>query len=330
MVEMPAQPDTRPHDLRLENVTKRYGDKFAVDDLELPGEAGGRDRLPRTQRRGQVDDDADDPRARRATSGSVTINGRSYLDLRAPLHEVGAMLEARAIHTGRSAYNHLLALAQTHGIAARRVDEVIELVGLAASPASASAASRSAWASGSASRRRCSATRRVVILDEPANGLDPEGILWIRTLLKRLADRGPDGVPVLAPDERDGADRRAPGRHRPRPADRRHHASPSSSRRPPPAPPCASARRTSTELPATRWRARGVRIAAPTRGVLEVHGLTRPADRRDRRRDSDRAARADAAQASLEDAFMALTGEAVEYHAGALRPPTTPTGGGRA
>ena len=94
------------------------------------------------------------------------------------------------LHGGRSAFNHLLYLAQTQGVPRKRVSEVLELVGLSAVAASAPAASRSAWASGSASRRRCSAIREILILDEPVNGLDPEGVLWIRQLLKALAADG--------------------------------------------------------------------------------------------------------------------------------------------
>ena len=106
------------------------------------------------------------------------------------------MLEARAIHTGRSAYNHLLAMAQTHGIPRRRVDEVIELVGLQRWRASARAASRWAWASGSGIASALLGDPATLILDEPANGLDPEGILWIRNLLKRLAAEGAHRLPV--------------------------------------------------------------------------------------------------------------------------------------
>jgi ABC-2 type transport system ATP-binding protein len=124
------------------------------------------------------------------TSGRAVVNGRSYAGHRAPLHEVGAMLEARAVHTGRSAYHHLLALAATHGISARRVNEVIDLVGLRAV-----ARKRVGGFSLGMGQRLGIAVALLgdpatVILDEPVNGLDPEGILWIRNLLKALAAEG--------------------------------------------------------------------------------------------------------------------------------------------
>jgi ABC-2 type transport system ATP-binding protein len=126
----------------------------------------------------------------RPTSGTATINGRSYEQLRAPLCEVGALLEARAIHTGRSARNHLLALAATHGIGRARVDEVLDLVGL-----SHVAGKRAGTFSLGMGQRLGIASAllgdpHTLILDEPVNGLDPEGILWIRTLLRSLAAEG--------------------------------------------------------------------------------------------------------------------------------------------
>jgi ABC-2 type transport system ATP-binding protein len=124
------------------------------------------------------------------TSGTATVNDRAYRELPAPLHEVGAMLEARAIHTGRSAYNHLLALAQTHGIPRGRVEEVIELVGLR----EVARKRVGSFSLGMGQRLGIAAALlgdpATVILDEPANGLDPEGIHWIRNLLKGLAAEG--------------------------------------------------------------------------------------------------------------------------------------------
>jgi ABC-2 type transport system ATP-binding protein len=124
------------------------------------------------------------------TSGDVTVNGKHYRDHKAPLHEVGALLEARSVHTGRSAYYHLLSLAQTHGIGRRRVDELIDLVGL-----HEVARKRAGKFSLGMGQRLGIATAllgdpHTLILDEPVNGLDPEGIHWIRNLLKALAAEG--------------------------------------------------------------------------------------------------------------------------------------------
>ena len=94
------------------------------------------------------------------------------------------------MHGGRTAYNHLLVLAKANGLPRGRVDAVIDLVGLHSVAKKRPAASRSAWASGSASPRRCSATPASCMFDEPVNGLDPEGILWIRNLMKALAAEG--------------------------------------------------------------------------------------------------------------------------------------------
>jgi ABC-2 type transport system ATP-binding protein len=124
------------------------------------------------------------------SGGDVTVNGKHYADHTAPMHEVGALLEARSVHTGRSAYNHLLALAQTHGIPRSRVEEMIELVGL-----EAVAKKRAGQFSlGMGQRLGIAAALlgdpEVVMLDEPVNGLDPDGIRWIRDLMKQLAAEG--------------------------------------------------------------------------------------------------------------------------------------------
>ena len=124
------------------------------------------------------------------SAGDVTVNGKHYRDHAAPLHEVGALLEARSVHTGRSAYHHLLALAQTHGIPKRRVHELIDLVGL-----HEVADKRAGQFSLGMGQRLGIATALLgdpstLLLDEPVNGLDPEGIHWIRNLLKDLAAEG--------------------------------------------------------------------------------------------------------------------------------------------
>jgi ABC-2 type transport system ATP-binding protein len=124
------------------------------------------------------------------TAGSVTVNGKLYREHPAPLHEVGALLEARSVHTGRSAYNHLLALAQTHGVPRSRVDDLIDLVGLH----DVARKRAGQFSLGMGQRLGIAAALlgdpQTVMLDEPVNGLDPEGIHWIRNLLKDLAAQG--------------------------------------------------------------------------------------------------------------------------------------------
>ncbi|MFI6048560.1 ATP-binding cassette domain-containing protein [Streptomyces violascens] len=176
--------------IEAHSLTKRYGERTAVEDLSftvrpgvVTGFLGPNGAGKSTTMRMLLGLDA-------PTSGHAVVNGKRYAEHRAPLHEVGAMLEARAIHTGRSAYNHLLALAATTGISARRVDEVIDLVGLRAV-----AKKRVGGFSLGMGQRLGIASALLgdpatVILDEPVNGLDPEGILWIRNLLKGLATEG--------------------------------------------------------------------------------------------------------------------------------------------
>ena len=176
--------------IEARGLTKRYGDKLAVDDLTftirpgvVTGFLGPNGAGKSTTMRMLVGLDA-------PTEGTATINGRPYIEHPAPLREVGALLEARAIHTGRSARNHLLALAATTGIPKRRVDEVIDLVGL-----SDVAGKRVGGFSLGMGQRLGIASALLgdpgtLILDEPVNGLDPEGILWIRNLLKNLAADG--------------------------------------------------------------------------------------------------------------------------------------------
>jgi ABC-2 type transport system ATP-binding protein len=171
-------------------VTKRYGDKTAVDDLTftvrpgvVTGFLGPNGAGKSTTMRMILGLDA-------PTSGGVTVNGKHYAEHTAPLHEVGALLEAKAVHSGRSAYYHLLSLALTTGIPRRRVDEVIDMVGLR------DVARRrvGGFSLGMGQRLGVAAALlgdpATLVLDEPVNGLDPEGILWIRTLLRALAAEG--------------------------------------------------------------------------------------------------------------------------------------------
>ena len=124
------------------------------------------------------------------SAGTVTVNGKPYAQLPDPMHQVGALLDAGAVHGGRTARNHLLCLAQTNGIAPRRVDEVLGLVGLADMAGQRSGG----FSLGMRQRLGIAAALlgdpQILMFDEPVNGLDPEGILWIRTLMKSLAAEG--------------------------------------------------------------------------------------------------------------------------------------------
>jgi ABC-2 type transport system ATP-binding protein len=171
-------------------LTKRYGEKTAVDGLTftvqpgvVTGFLGPNGAGKSTTMRMILGLDA-------PSAGRVTVSGRRYRDLPAPLHEVGALLEARAIHTGRSATNHLLALAHTHRIPRTRVEEVIDLVGLR--PVARKRAGT--FSLGMGQRLGIASALlgdpKTLVLDEPVNGLDPEGILWIRKLLRSLAAEG--------------------------------------------------------------------------------------------------------------------------------------------
>jgi ABC-2 type transport system ATP-binding protein len=176
--------------IEIHQVTKHYGATVAVDGLSFevrPGEVTGflgpNGAGKSTTMRMIVGLDA-------PTSGRVTIDGRQYRDLRFPLRHVGGLLEARAIHPGRSARNHLRWMADSNGIDRRRVEHVLELVGLADV-----ADRRSGGFSLGMGQRLGIATALLgdpatLLLDEPVNGLDPEGIQWIRRLLRNLATEG--------------------------------------------------------------------------------------------------------------------------------------------
>jgi len=176
--------------ITAERLTKSYGSTRAVDGLSfevrpgvVTGFLGPNGSGKSTTMRLVMGLDHPD-------SGTVTIGGRRFHDLRWPLREVGALLEAKAIHPGRSAYNHLLSMAQTNSIPKARVDEVLGLVGLEA------VARRKAgkFSLGMSQRLGIASALLgdpgVLLFDEPINGLDPEGILWVRTLLQSLAGEG--------------------------------------------------------------------------------------------------------------------------------------------
>ena len=176
--------------IEARGLSKRYGDKVAVDGLSftvLPGRVTGflgpNGAGKTTTMRMILGID-------RPTAGSVTVNGKRFAELYSAMREVGALLDATAVHGGRSAYNHLLCLAQTNGIPRRRVDEVIGIVGL-----EDVAGKRSkGFSLGMKQRLGIAAALLgdppVLMFDEPVNGLDPEGIHWIRGFFKALAEQG--------------------------------------------------------------------------------------------------------------------------------------------
>ena len=176
--------------IEIRRLTKQYGDKRAVDDLSFtvpPGQVTGflgpNGAGKSTTMRMIVGLDA-------PTSGTALVNGRRYAQHRAPLQELGVLLEAKAVHPGRSAFNHLMALAYTHGVPRRRVQEVIDLAGLGA----VAHKRVGAFSLGMGQRLGIAAALlgdpSVVMLDEPVNGLDPEGVRWVRELLRGLAAEG--------------------------------------------------------------------------------------------------------------------------------------------
>jgi ABC-2 type transport system ATP-binding protein len=308
--------------IRAEGLAKRYGAKTAVDDITftvqpgvVTGFLGPNGAGKSTTMRMIVGLD-------RPSAGTVTVNGKSYAQHAAPLREVGALLDAKAIHTGRSAYNHLLAMGATHGIGKARVKEVIALTGLE------SVANKrvGGFSLGMGQRLGIAAALlgdpATLILDEPVNGLDPEGVMWVRNLARHLAREGrtvflsshlmsemaltADHLIVLgrgriladAPvAEILAASTRASVRLRSPQADRL----------------------------AALLRGPDVTIAPLDEGALTVTGLAAAAI-------GDAAAGAGIPlheltpiAASLEEAYMELTQDDVEYHAGGAASPATPS-----
>ena len=176
--------------IEVTRLTKRYGATTAVDDVSFRVEPGRVTGFLGPNGAGKSTTLRMILGLDRPTSGRATVDGRPYADLPAPVRRVGAMLETRAIHPGRTAAAHLRSISDTHGLPRRRVGEVLELTGL-----------------GDVARRRVGTfslgmTQRLgiaaallgdpaaILLDEPVNGLDPEGVLWIRALARRMAAEG--------------------------------------------------------------------------------------------------------------------------------------------
>ncbi|MGW9404260.1 ABC transporter ATP-binding protein [Arthrobacter sp. NPDC055585] len=176
--------------IEAHGLSKRYGSKTAVDNVSFTVEPGKVTGFLGPNGAGKSTTMRMIVGLDRPTSGNVTINGKPYARHKAPLHEVGALLDAKAVHTRRSAYNHLRAMAATHGISNKRVNEVIELTGLG--PVAKKRVG--GFSLGMGQRLGIAVAMlgdpHTLILDEPVNGLDPEGVLWVRNLARGLAAEG--------------------------------------------------------------------------------------------------------------------------------------------
>jgi len=298
--------------IEARNLTKRFGATLAVDDLSFEVKPGvvtgflGPNGAGKTTTMRMILG-LDWP-----NDGAVTIGGRSYRDLSVPLREVGALLDAKALHGGRMAYNHLLCLAQSNGIPARRVDEVLAIVGLE------TVARRRAGGFSLGMGQRLGIAGAllgdpgVLMFDEPVNGLDPEGIVWVRKLMRALAAEGRTVLVSshLMSEMALTADHLIViGRGRMIRDTSVTDFLDSSSQQ------SVRVRSPQAGLLAERLRAGGAVVTADVDGALEVTGMDGEAI-------GDLAAAGGLAlheltpqRASLEEAFMELTRDSVEYHA---------------
>ncbi|MFF5171720.1 ABC transporter ATP-binding protein [Micromonospora sp. NPDC000089] len=306
-------------------LSKRYGDRLAVDDLTfrvrpgvVTGFLGPNGAGKSTTMRMILGLDA-------PTAGAVTVNGRRYADHPAPLREIGALLEAKAVHPGRSARDHLLAMAATHGIGRRRVDEVIDLVGLR----EVAGKRAGGFSLGMGQRLGIAAALlgdpAVLMLDEPVNGLDPDGIRWIRGLLRGLAAEGRTvfvSSHLMSEMAQTAEHLIVVGKGRLIADVPLAEFTRRASR--------AAVRVRSPQAAALRDLLVGpdTTVTSGEPGLLEVTGLTRESI-------GDRAAAAGltlheltATEASLEEAFMTMTRDAVEYHGDARPVPAGPAAPG--
>jgi len=301
--------------IEAHGLTKRYGEKVAVDDItftvhpgKVTGFLGPNGAGKSTTMRLIMGLD-------RPTHGAVTVNGHPYEKLTSPLTEVGALLEAKAVHTGRSARNHLRALAATHGIGDKRVNEVIEMTGLQ----QVAKKRVGGFSLGMGQRLGIAAALlgdpKTLILDEPVNGLDPEGVLWVRNLVKYLAGEGrtiflsshlmsemaltADHLIVIGKGRiiTDG------------PVDQ------------------VIAQATSTAVRVRSPQAArlaeilagpGVLVDSPEPELLELHGVEAPAVGEAAAREGLVLHELTPVRGSLEEAYMSLTSESVEFHSAAL------------
>lgn len=176
--------------IQAQSLTKRYGNQVAVNGIDFTVDAGKVTGFLGPNGAGKSTTMQMTVGLARPTAGSVTVNGKPYAELAAPLHEVGVLLDARAANKRRSAYKHLLSIAATHGIKPKRVREVMGITGIE----SVADKKVGGFSLGMCQRLGIAAALlgdpETVILDEPANGLDPEGIMWLRRFLRELAAEG--------------------------------------------------------------------------------------------------------------------------------------------
>ncbi len=176
--------------IEARSLTKRYGETVAVDGLSFDVEPGKITGFLGPNGAGKTTTMRLILGLDRPTSGTVKVNGKRLNQLAWPMREVGALLDAKAVHGGRSAYNHLLCLAQTNSLPKKRVHEVLDLVGLH----EVARKRTKGFSLGMGQRLGIAAALlgdpSILMFDEPVNGLDPEGILWIRNLMKALAAEG--------------------------------------------------------------------------------------------------------------------------------------------
>ena len=299
--------------IEVRGLTKRYGEKVAVNDLtfgvepgKVTGFLGPNGAGKTTTMRLILGLDYPD-------AGTVSVDGQRYSGLANPMREVGALLDAKAVHGGRSAYNHLLCLAQTNNLPRKRVDEVLDLVGL-----SEVARKRSkGFSLGMSQRLGIAATMlgdpEVLMFDEPVNGLDPEGILWIRNLMKALAVEGRTvfvSSHLMSEMENTAEHLIVIGKGKLIADCTMNEFIARSS---------GAATRVRTPSPdqlALALAAKGGEATAGSDGTLLVRGLTTDAIGDIAFEQGIRVHELSVLRASLEEAFMELTADSVEYHAG--------------
>jgi ABC-2 type transport system ATP-binding protein len=299
--------------IEVRGLTKRYGAQVAVNDLtfgvepgKVTGFLGPNGAGKTTTMRLILGLDYPD-------AGSVSVDGQQYSGLANPMREVGALLDAKAVHGGRNAYNHLLCLAQTNNLPRKRVDEVLGLVGL-----SEVARKRSkGFSLGMSQRLGIAATMlgdpKVLMFDEPVNGLDPEGILWIRNLMKALAAEGRTvfvSSHLMSEMENTAEHLIVIGKGKLIADCTMNEFIARSSGA------AARVRTPSPDQLALALAAKGGQATADSDGALLVRGLTTDAIGDIAFEQGIRVHELSVLRASLEEAFMELTADSVEFHAG--------------